>query len=146
MSHVVKCDLEIRDLKALASAAKLLGMELRENQKTYRYWGHGVGDFPLPEGFTPKDLGKCDHALSVIDKPDAYEVGVCNRRDGRQGFTLLWDFYAGGKGLMEKIGKDGNKLKQSYAEIVAANALKKKGFKVQRKVNDQGKVVLTAIK
>lgn len=145
MSHVVKCDLEIRDLKALASAAKLLGMELRENQKTYRYWGHWVGDFPLPEGFTSKDLGKCDHAISVVGKPNAYEVGVCNRRDGKQGFTLLWDFYAGGKGLVEKIGKDGNKLKQSYAEAVATRACKMKGFKVQRKI-ENGKVVLTAFK
>lgn len=146
MSHVVKLDVEIKDLVALKAAAKLIGMEFMEGQKTYRWWGHSVGDYPLPEGFTAKDLGKCDHALSIPNNNTAYEVGVVQRRDGKPGYHLLWDFYGGGKGLVEKVGKDGNKLKQSYAEIVAANALKKKGFKVQRKVNDQGKVVLTAIK
>ncbi|HWY36778.1 MAG TPA: hypothetical protein VNX68_19185 [Nitrosopumilaceae archaeon] len=147
MSHVVKLELEIKDLIALKAAAKMLGMEFREGQKTYNWWGHSVGDYPLPEGFTAKDLGKCEHALSIPDKSDAYEVGVVKRRDNRPGYTLLWDFYGGGRGLVAKIGKDGCKIKQAYAESVASLALKKKGFKIQRSVNKEtGKVVLTAVK
>ena len=130
----------------LKEAAKLLGMEFLEGQTTYRWYGRHVGDYSLPEGFKASDLGKCEHAIGIPNDKKAYEIGVVKRRDGKEGYTLLWDFWAGGYGLEAKVGKDGNKLKQSYAEIVAANALKKKGFKVQRKVNDQGKVVLTAVK
>jgi hypothetical protein len=145
MSHVVTCELEIKDLEALKSAAKMLGMEFVEGQTTYNWYGHHVGDWPLPKGFTKNDMGKCDHALRIPNNSKAYEVGVAKRRDNRPGYTLLYDFWSGGYGLMDKIGKDGNKLKQAYAESVACKSLKKKGFKIQRKV-ENGKVVLTAVK
>ena len=145
MSHVSTVDLEVRDLKALAEAAEKLGLELVE-QKTYHWFGQHVGDYPLPEGFSEKDLGKCDLALRVKDgkkKPKPYEIGVV-AKDG--GYTLLYDFFQGGYGLMQKVSTDGqslNLLKQEYATAVARRELQRKGFRV-REVRENGKVRLIA--
>ena len=112
MSHVARIDMEIKDLTALKAAAKLLGMEFLEGQTTYRWYGRHVGDYSLPEGFKASDLGKCEHAIGIPNDKKAYEIGVVKRRDGKEGYTLLWDFWAGGYGLEAKVGKDGNKLKE----------------------------------
>src|SRR5690242_4399839 len=114
MSHVALIDIEVHDLDALQAVAEMLGMELRRDQKTYHWFGKHVGDYPLPAGFTKEDLGKCDAALVV--KPDTkrtwtqnvalngkdvgpqfqpYEIGVAKAKDGRPGYVLLWDFWAG---------------------------------------------------
>lgn len=143
MSHVARIDMEIKDLECLKKAAESLGLKFVEGQTSYRWFNQHVGDYPLPENFKVSDLGKCEHALSIPGNSTAYEIGVVKRRDGKPGYTLLWDFWQGGYGLQAKVGKDGNLLKQSYAEAVAMKQLK--GFRVQRTVKE-GKVVLTAIR
>jgi hypothetical protein len=120
MSHVAKIQVVIKDLKALKAACAQIGLELVEGQKQYAWYGKHVGDYPLPEGFTAADLGKCDHAIRVIKQPlrpdgtahyrSAYEVGVVKNKDS-EGYTLLWDFWAGGYGLQEAIGDEAKKLR-----------------------------------
>lgn len=146
MSHVAKIEMEIKDLGCLAKAAEHLGLVFMQDQKTYKWWGHSVGDYPLPQGFTENELGKCEHALRVRDNHQAYEVGVVLRRDGKQGYTLLWDFYGGGYGLQEKIGKDGSKLKQEYAVQVAMKHARQQGYTVSRQLKQDGSVVLKAVR
>lgn len=111
MSHVAKIEMEIKNLDCLERAAKACGLEFHRNQHTYRWFGEHVGDYPMPEGFTEKDLGKCDHALSVPNNDEAYEIGVVKRGDS---YTLLWDFWAGGNGLEEKVGENAEKLCNNY--------------------------------
>jgi hypothetical protein len=118
VSHVVTLDVEIRDLEALRDAAAALGLEFREGQQTFRWWGKHVGDYALPAGFTAEDMGKCEHAISLPNNPSAYEVGVVRRRDGRPGFSLMFDFYGGGKGLMNAVGSKCGRLVQEYAAQV----------------------------
>ena len=149
MSHVATVDLEIRDLDALAEAAKRVGLELVRDQHTYRWYGRSVGDFPLPEGFTEDDLGKCEHALRIppgeathARKP--YEIGVVKRRDGRPGFVLQWDFYAGGYGMQERAGNDCATLRQAYATVVAAKQLRRQGYAVTETTNADGAIILQA--
>ena len=145
--------MEIKDLEALGQAAAKCGLELVEGQKSYHWFGTHMGDYPLPEGIKAEDLGKCDHALRVKDpgskKP--YEIGVVNRGDGT--YTLLWDFFAGGYGLMEKVAaaadikKEGlGKLLQEYSAAVTrkqVKKLKRMGFRV-REVRDGDKIKLVA--
>ncbi len=127
MSHVSAIELEIKDLDALKAVCDRLGFTFVEGQTSYKWWGHWVGDYPLPQGFTKEDLGKCSHAIRV---PGAtYEIGVVNK-NGKT--TLLWDFYHTG-GLETKIGKGGGKLKQAYAVEAAKRAAKKAGYRVQEK-------------
>lgn len=109
MSHVSKIELEIRSLQDLKTACRSLGLEFKEHQKTYAWFGRFMGDYPLPENITKEDLGKCDHAISV---PGCrYEIGVLKKD---QNYHLLWDFWQEG-GLEEVLGKDAGKLKQAYA-------------------------------
>ena len=130
MSHVAKIEIEIKDLGALRSAAEKIGMELVEGQKAYRWYGRSVGDTKLPDGFTAAELGTCEHALRVKGNPSAYEIGVVARRDGGAGYTLLWDSWAGGYGLVEKVGAKAEKLKQAYGVAVATRVALRAGYRV----------------
>jgi hypothetical protein len=128
MSHVCEIDLHITDLAALSRAAIALGMDLKVGQSTYRWYGRHVGDYPLPAGFKASELGKCEHALTIPGNGHAYEVGIVRRKDRKPGYTLLWDFYAGGYGLQAKIGEDAVHLRDRYAAEVSAAEMRKKGF------------------
>lgn len=137
MSHVVQISLEITDLDSLQAAAQQLGMEMVK-QSTYRWYGRHMSDYPLPEGFKPSDLGKCEYALKVIGAgPETYEVGVVKRRDGKPGFSLLFDFWNSGYGLVAAIGENAVNLKREYALAVAAKEMRRQGFRVYRQVDQK---------
>jgi len=134
MSHVVKVGIEVRDLEALRKAAENLGLEFREGKTTYKWYGHWVGDYPLPEGITQDQLGKCDHALGVKDKPGAYEVGVVEQADGS--YTLLWDFYNHGFGLQEMVGDGCSKLIEEYTVAKAQVECERLGWMNERQQDE----------
>jgi hypothetical protein len=147
MSHVVAVEIEIKDLDCLFLAAQECGLDVKLNQRTHRWWGRHVGDYPVPEGFTLDDMGKCEHALAVKGNPQAYEVGVA--RKGK-GYALLYDFFGThGRALEACIGSRGEKLTQAYAEQVARKKVKKlqrAGYKLRRSVTEAGEVKLTLTK
>lgn len=139
MSHVAKIELEVTDLCALKSACRDLGLVFREDQKTYAWYGSWVGNYPLPEGLTAEDLGKCDHAILV---PGArYEIGVV-RRGGK--YHLLWDPWHAG-GLEQVLGPNACRLKQAYARSRVLTEARRRGYMVQEKRTPQG-LRLTLIK
>jgi hypothetical protein len=149
MSHVTIIDIEIRDLDCLRAAAEELGMEFREGQTKFKWWGHSVGDYPLPVGFTEADMGKCSHALAVKGKPNAYEVGVVARRDGKPGYVLMWDFFNGGEGLQKVVGEGCSKLCQKYSEKVVlkhVGPLQAKGWNMQKTAGANGQIVVRLVK
>lgn len=145
MSHVTKIELEIKDLTALEAACKELGLEFVK-QPTYRWWGRYMGDSPLPEGFAKEDLGKCEFAIRVPGNKEAYEVGVVKRRDGKAGYTLLYDYWSGGYGLVDKIGQGASKLTQGYSVQVAKRWARRNGYRVSVTQGTNGKQVITARK
>lgn len=158
MSHVAKVELKIKDLAALAACAGSLGLEFIKDKTTYKWWGRSVGDYPLPEGFKASDLGKCDHVLRVKGSgPDAWEIGVVKAKSG-DGYVLLFDFYGSrGAPLINALGFKGSahnpdagsvgwKLKQEYGAAVATRQYQKQGYRVTRKVDAAGRVVLSAFK
>lgn len=143
MSHVAKIEVEIKDLEALKAAAKRIGGTFVEGQSRYAWYGQHVGDYPLPKGFAASDLGRCEHAIRV---PGAsYEIGVCKRRDGKPGYTLLWDFWHEG-GLEKRLGKNGQRLVQAYAVETAKRAARRAGYLVSETTKSDGSVVLRARK
>lgn len=145
MSHVATVDLHVKDLDALAAAAQDCGCELIRGQESYKWFGKSVGDYPLPEGFAAQDLGKCAHAIRIPGAANAYEVGVVARRDGKPGYTLLWDFWRGGFGLQDKIGDGAKKLRAAYAVQVAVKKLRATGARVTI-TKQEGKTVIRATK
>ena len=146
MSHVCDIKTEIKDLEALAEAAKELGLELVRDQRTFKWYGRHVGDYPLPAGFTVADMGKCDHAIRIPGNSGAYEIGVVKRRDGKPGYTLLYDFWAGGRGMSAKCGGDQlPKLVQEYTAAAVKRSVRHT-HRVQRTVLPNGTVKLILTK
>lgn len=138
MSHVSTLDVVIDDLDALKKACELVGLEFVEGQRTFRWYGRWMNDYAADDaayknGIKPEDYGKCEHAIRIPGNSKAYEIGVARRADGK--LTLVWDFYCGGFGLEEKIGKTGGLLRREYALQVGMKAMQKKGFKTSREVN-----------
>ena len=125
-SHVSKVDVVIRDLDALETAGRKCGLVLHRGQKTYKWFGQSVGDYPIPTGMNVSDLGKCTHALSVANNPDAYEIGVVAQADGT--YNLVWDFWEGGYGLQERVGTDCEDLIADYTIESARNAARSVGW------------------
>jgi len=146
MSHVTTVDVQIGDLGALGAACKRVGLELVRDQKTYNWYGTHVGDTPIPEGFTEQDLGRCDHAIRLPGKPNAYEIGVVRARNGQPGYTLMIDEWVDGLGLVEKCGKGCGLLKQAYATEVAIAAAELEGFHVNELPQPDGSIQLQLTK
>jgi hypothetical protein len=135
MSHVSALKIKVKNLSALAAAAKDCGLEFREGQKTWKWYGQFANDYhgddaAYRQGVTPAEYGKCDHALSIPGNSHAYEVGVKDNKDGT--FMLLWDFWADGHGLKEKIGEHGNKLQQAYSKHCVIHEAAAKGYEVEK--------------
>lgn len=147
MSHVTTVECQIKDLDALEKACAAIGLELVRGQQTYHWYGRHVGDYPVPEGFKANELGNCEHAIRVKSPAQGhrkpYEIGVVKRRDGKEGYTLLFDFWAGGYGLEAVAGTGCKNLTQQYGVEVASKALRKQGYKpiVNRLPNGQVQVV-----
>ncbi len=162
MSHVATVELDIKSLDDLDSACKRLGLELVRGKETYHWYGRSVGDYPLPDGFTADDLGKCSHAIRVPPIAAArlaeqyraeygepmppYEIGVVARRDGKPGFSLMWDFFEGGFGLESIVGKDCMHLRQAYAISAATRAARMQGMQVREHKRADGSVQLVCSK
>lgn len=138
MSHCAKIKAEVKDLEAVKKACTRLGFEFKENQKTYTWYGRSVGDYPIPEGYTVHDLGKCDHAIKVPNVN--YEIGICKSKTNPKQYDLMWDFYD--QRLANAVG--GNtapKLVQAISLEQGKITARKKGFSVMEKKMD-GKIRL----
>lgn len=131
MSHLVTIKHQFLDLDTLATAAKECGLELVRHQRTFKWYGQSVGDYPLPEGFQVEDLGKCEHAIRIPGDSRAYEIGVVRRRDGKPGWTLLFDFWGScGKALEDKAGHRCSGLIQQYVLAQTKKTLQRQGKRV----------------
>ncbi len=142
MSHICEVELEIKDLDCLAVAAQSLGLELVRDKRTFKWYGQWVGNYPMPTGFQKSEMGHCKHAIRVVGNGRAYEIGVVMRRDGKRGFTLHFDPWNGGFGLMEIVGQDAQKLLQAYSRAVVQKQAARDGFRVQEATDAQGRVVM----
>jgi len=143
MSHVTLIDLFITDLDSLEKACERLGLELVRGQKTFKWYGQWVGDYKgrdaaYRQGVDTKDYGKCEHAIRVKGNARAYEIGLVARTDGKPGYRLVWDNWAGGHGLCATVQYPGkaqkpnaDKLKDWYAAEVARKQMARKGFRVK---------------
>jgi len=141
MSHITTIThVDIVDLEALKLAAADCGLEFREGQRTHKWYGHWVGDYPLPKGVTVNDLGKCDHALSVPGDARAYEIGVAQVDDKWQ---LRYDFWNGGYGLEKKVGKNAERLVQRYSYHAAIRTAEEHGLSLANEyVDEEGNIKL----
>jgi len=100
------------------------GKVVTKGNAHYRTWaddnnGELVGDWPLPQGMTSKDVG--NNAVAVIEMTEAaqaehkktnvydqpYEVGVIprlNHETGEMTYSMAHDFFCGGNSIEKYIG------------------------------------------
>ena len=146
MSHVVTIELEVKDLEALAKAARDLGAELVRDQKTFRWYGRWMNDYSADnaayrQGISPKDYGKCDH---IIRHPKcSYDVGLIRQSNGS--YRVVADEWQAG-GLASVFGQGMQKLKQRYGVAVAARTMRKQGWQVTEKAQANGDVRLVCMR
>lgn len=141
MSHVVSISVKLTDLEAIKATCKELGLVFKQSQKTYRWYGHSVGDTPLPAGFTAAELGHCEHAIEV---PGAgYDIGLARAKDGN-GFVMLFDYWGPGQPILKAVGGEkANRFVQLYGVNKATLAARKLGHSVTRSVAKNGAINLT---
>lgn len=144
MSHVVAHpEICFTDFDALASACEELGLEFRQGQKTWKYWGSWANDYHQADaaykhGIKPEDYGKGVHAIAVKGDSTAYEIGLVPSKDGN-GFIPVYDFYGSyGKKIQDKAGKDLEKLRGKYAEHGIRATAQREGKAVRKVVTPQG--------
>lgn len=127
MSHITQIKTQITDINALAAAAGQVGAEL-VRQATFRSFGGR--------------RYSCDYAIRIPGNTDAYEIGVAK---SEVGYTLLFDSWAGGRGMMEKVGNNCDQLLQAYDEQLAMDQVKllqAQGWTLSRQVTKEGDVRL----
>lgn len=144
MSHVVSIKTELHDIEAIKRTCKELGLEFKENQKTYKWWGYSVGDYPLPDGFTKDMLGKCEHAIGVPGTD--WEIGLARPNNGK-GLRMLFDFFgSSGQPILNAIGgQSASKFMQLYAVHKATIEARKRGFTVARQTGSNGAIKLVCV-
>ena len=130
MSHIATVEVEFKDLDALAKACQRCGVELKQDQKYFK-WFEGRVD-------------RCDAAI-VHPNPNAFQVGVIKTD---KGLKLQYDPYCKGYGMQDAIAFEDNiegigKLQQAYAIEVARKQAKKQGFAVKEQLLKDGRVKLT---
>lgn len=145
MSHVVGMGMRFRSLECLVRAGEECEMELIQDSN-YKWFGSFVGDSPLPDGFTKDELGKCVYKLRVKGNANAYEVGVVRSKTHPGEWELLFDFWQGGYGLIEKIGEGGKKLKQAYTLNIGERHARKLGLRPKRIQQTNGHVILRSVR
>jgi len=109
---------------ALAAAAQALGGTLEQADKI-RWFGRHVGDWPIPEGFTVSDIGKCKYKISFPGV--SYDVGVIPHPQDPSKLCIYYDFYGPGRQLQRIVGKGAEKLMQQYGLHAALAWAKSKG-------------------
>ena len=108
MSHIVKIELEVKDLSVLKTACKRLGLEFLEGKTEFRWY---------------VDTATCAHVIRV---PGAeYEIGV--QKLGSR-YELQCDYFD--PNIEQRIGKNGGLLKQAYAIEKTRAEARRKGYTV----------------
>ena len=138
MSHIVTNDGAVQitgSIETLRRAVeKRLEFVFLENQRSYKWYGHWVGDTPMPEGLTEDMLGKCEHAIRI---PGAeYEVGIVQTPAG--GWELRWDYWQAG-GLTEELG---GQITQAWATERAIAEAYNEGHTVRETLMADGSIKL----
>lgn len=136
MSHVARVEMEVQDLAALKAAVKAAGLEWKEGQKKFKWYGSGI---------KTEDYGKCEHAIGVPGSKEAYEIGVCKNPKGT-GHVLVWDFWQGGYGLQALAGDGCSNVVKGYVAEVAKKKMVAQGYTCTQTKLPTGEVKLQFVK
>lgn len=148
MSHVVSVECRVRDLATLREAARRIGLELVEGQRSYRWYGRFLNDWPshraaINRGEDPATFGRCDHVLRRTSGVSGdYEIGVREQPDGS--YRLVYDTYGGSGMKLEQVaGEDCVTLRNECLAVTAEMQLAEGGYWVERQ-QEGNRIVIVA--
>jgi hypothetical protein len=123
MSHFTTIKTQIKDIEALRSACKEMGLTLLQTAKARGYNENKTkGDF-------------------VIKLKGPYDIALNKQQDGSFGITAdLWDGH-----VEREVGKDYGKLMQLYAVHKTMIEARKKSLSVLRRPQPNGSIKLVLI-
>lgn len=112
-------------LEAVRRAAKNLGMDVFERE-TYKWYGRFMGDYALPPGWRPEELGR--NAVLVLAPSaetrkklgvgaDCYELAIVEDKNNPGCYVPMYDFWAGGHGLEAVIGAPAKDDKGNVVDV-----------------------------
>lgn len=116
MSHIARMRCQIRDLESLGEACANKNARLALNQKTFKSYGGG----------------RCEHAITLLDDSQAYEIGVNQSAEVPGTYDLDYDSWGPGAALERRFGPQLVGLQNEYLAVVSEKALRREGFMVQR--------------
>ena len=132
MSHITQIEIAVTDVDALAQACSLIGVELRQQQKTFRSFGGAHT--------------KCEMAVVDPQNAEAYELGLvrakANGHGQEAGWKIQMDNWQGGHGMNAKVGNDAGLLLQRYGLCVARKQAMKQGMAVREERLQDGRIRL----
>ena len=145
MSHVTTGSVCVTDLEDVEDAlAKFPGAELRRNQTKFEWFGKFLNDWDndraaVNRGYDPETFGQCEHAIHV-DGVD-YEIGLCKRADGEEGWELIYDTYSSGQQLESLFGGPGlPRLQMEVGANAAERVYSGLGYATERVEHDDGRL------
>ena len=120
MSHFTTIKTQIKDIEALRSACKEMGLSLLQNAEARGYYENKIkGDF-------------------VVQLKGPYDIALNKQLDGSFGLTAdLWQGH-----VEREVGPGYGKLLQLYGVHKAAREARKKGHLVRRSQQQNGAIKL----
>lgn len=124
MSHISTLQTQINDLDALEEACHELGLELRREQKTYSTYS--------------RTARACDAAIVLPGNVHAYEIGVIAVGGGA--YTLNYDEWNEGHGMVAKVGHDCGRLMHEYGRAKTKRIAQANGWRYREEKLADGRV------
>lgn len=148
MSHVVTLDIVVDSLSTLKAACERLGLEFCEGQTTMRYYGRWLNDYHGQDAayrlIDPKTFGQCNHAIKVPGA--AYDIGLRPHPKHPGKWMLYYDMYQQGRGIEGVCGPGLGLLKQRYAAERSKSVMRRAGWMVSEKKQNDGQLRLVCTK
>ena len=135
MSHVVKVQLVITDLKVFEDACKEVGITFDPIAMTWRWYGSWMNDYngedaAYTHGIKPERYGHAD--AGIVRVPGCgYDIGVYKVPNEEGKYCLIYDYYCGGHGIEKALGKALPDLNKAYGALMGQKILQKKGFQAR---------------
>jgi len=146
LSHVALIDLTVDSLDTLAKACEAMGFTFDRQATKWAWYGRWVNDYhadqaAYKQGIPVERYGTSD--AGVIRVPGAqYEVGVYQAPGQPGRYRLVYDNFSEGKGLHAKCGPGLGLLKQRYAAERSKKVMRRAGWRVAEKKQDDGQLRL----
>ncbi len=157
ISHVVTCDLQIKDIDIFEQCCKSQGWKFNRGKTEYKYAGYWADDSPVPgllfdseqeyqrvlslshqdrKTYMETLLGKCSHSITI---PGCrHEVGLIKKKDH---YVPIWDWWDSQLKMVLGTGES-FPVAQQYATEVVKKTLTQQGLSWSFEQDNKGNTII----